>query len=295
VNQGGSRMISRGGRIVLVIVGLASWAAGAVAVFLSTNGAGAAALVITGCLSGGLGLVGRWPSRVAVSGNEISWENIDQTMESQIRVAQQDDDGTALRELLSLRDRLAVLQETGSVPMHPAEAYDQAVTAAIRRLLPGAEVIAQGTRSRATPDFTIEYQGSALFLETKWRVDPSDPFGGSTLPVLLAALPAGASLLVVTSTSVPPLPRAYQILQDALGDRGRIACWLDVRDDKALAEALAALIGAQARGGEGASRNGARSPTAPRPLPRLPHRVFLFRAAATARLRTARRTSGFGC
>jgi hypothetical protein len=245
----GDQVISRGSRLALVIAGLASWAAGAVAAFLSSNGAGAAALIITGCLSGGLGLVGRWPSRLALSGTEISWESIDQTMESQIRVAQQDeDDGAALRELLTLRDRLAVLQETGSVPLHPAEAYDQAVTAAIRRLLPGAEVVAHGTRSRATPDFTVEYRGHALFLETKWRVDPSEPFGGSTLPILLSALPAGASLLVVTNTSVPPLPRADQILRDALGDRGRIACWLDVRDDTALAAALAALISNEGRG-----------------------------------------------
>ena len=51
-------------------------------------------------------------------------------MESQIRAAQQNDDGeAALRELLSLRDRLAFLQQTGSVPMHPAEAYDLAVMA----------------------------------------------------------------------------------------------------------------------------------------------------------------------
>lgn len=244
MSPGGQRTISRGGRAALAAVGLASWAAGAVAAFLSGNGAGTAALIVTGCLSGALGLIGRWPSRVTVSGNEISWESIDQTMESQIRVAQQDEDGeAALRELLSLRDRLAVLQQTGSVPLHPAEAYDQAVTAAVSRLLPGAEIMAQGTRSRATPDFTIRYQGSAVFAETKWRADPSDPFGGSTLPVLLSALPAGARLLVVTNTSVPPLPRARQLLLDALGDRGRIVCWLDVRDDKSLGQALAELTG----------------------------------------------------
>jgi hypothetical protein len=237
------RLISSGGRIALLVTGLASWAAGGSVAFLNNNGAGAAALVITGALTSALGLVGRWPSRVAVSGNEISWESIDQTMESQIQAAQQDDDGEeALRELLSLRDRLAFLQQTGSVPVHPAEAYDQAVMAAISRLLPGAEILAPGTRSRAIPDFTVRYRGTVLLVETKWRVDPSEPFGGSTLPVLLSALPAGARLLVVTNTSVPPLPRAYQVLRDALGDHGRIACWLDVRDDQLLGQALAALF-----------------------------------------------------
>jgi hypothetical protein len=241
------RLISSGGRIALLVVGLASWAAGGAAAFLDNNGAGAAALVITGALTSALGLVGRWPSRVAVSGNEISWESIDQTMESQIQAAQQDDDGEeALRELLSLRDRLAFLQQTGSVPMHPAEAYDLAVKAAISRLLPGAEIIAQDTRSRGAADFTVRYRGNALLVETKWRVDPAEPFGGSTLPILLSALPAGARLLVVTNTSVPPLPRAYQILRDALGDYGRIVCWLDVRDDQLLGQALTALFHGEA-------------------------------------------------
>ena len=31
-------------------------------------------------------------------------------------------------------------------------------------------------------------------------------------------------------------------MRNALGDRGRIACWLDVRDDGMVAEALAALM-----------------------------------------------------
>lgn len=242
-----TRPISPAGRVALAVAGLASWAAGGVAAFLNSNGAGAAALIITGALTGALGLVGRWPSRVAVSGNEISWESIDQTMESQIQAAQQDDDGEeALRELLSLRDRLAFLQQTGSVPVHPAEAYDQAVMAAISRLLPGAEILAHGTRSRATPDFTVRYRDAVLLVETKWRIDPAEPFGGSTLPTLLAVLPAEARLLVVTNTSVPPRPRAYQVLRDALGDRGRIACWLDVRDDQALGLALMALFPAEA-------------------------------------------------
>ena len=246
MNRGEDRAISRGRRVTLAIVGLVSWAAGGAAAFLSDNGAGAAALIVTGCLSGALGLVGRWPSRVTVSGNEISWESIDEAMESQIRVARQDDDSEgAVHELLSLRDRLAVLQQTGSVPLHPAEAYDQAVAAAISRLLPGAEISSEGTRSRATPDFTVRYHAATLLVETKWRANPADPFGGSTLPVLLAGLPAGTRLLVVTNTSVPPLRRARQLLRDSLGDLARIACWLDVRDDRALGEALAALLDGQ--------------------------------------------------
>jgi hypothetical protein len=257
MRHGEDRLISPGCRVALLVVGLASWAAGGVAAFLSDNAAGAAALIVTGALTSALSLAGRWPSRVTVSGNEISWESIDQTMESQIRVAQQNDDGeAALRELLSLRDRLAFLQQTGSIPMHPAEAYDLAVMAAISRLLPGAEIIAQDTRSRGAADFIVRYRGNAVLVETKWRIDPGEPFGGSTLPILLSAVPTGARLLVVTNTSVPPLPRAYQILRDALGDRGRIACWLDVRDDQLLGQALTALFHVEARNDEGSSLDG---------------------------------------
>lgn len=246
------RLISRGGRAALLVTGVASWVAGGAAVFLSDNSAGAAALIVTGALTSALSVIGRWPSRVMVSGNEISWESIDQTMESQIRVAQQNDDGeAALRELLSLRDRLTLLQQTGSVPMHPAEAYDLAVMAAISRLLPGADISTQGVRSQAAADFTVRYGGNTLLVETKWRIDPEQPFGGSTLPVLLSALPARSKLLVVTNTSVPPRPRAYQTLRDALGDRGRIACWIDVRDDQALGQALTALFQAEVRSEKG--------------------------------------------
>ena len=47
---------------------------------------------------------------------------------------------------------------------------------------------------------------------------------------------------MVTNTSVPPLASAYQILRDLLDERGRIARWLDIRDDDALGQALTALL-----------------------------------------------------
>ena len=61
--HGEDRLISPGRRIALLVVGLASWAAGGVAAFLSDNGAGAAALIVTGALAIVVALVGRWPSR----------------------------------------------------------------------------------------------------------------------------------------------------------------------------------------------------------------------------------------
>jgi hypothetical protein len=42
------------------------------------------------------------------------------------------------------------------------------------------------------------------------------------------------------------LQRADRVRGGALGVRGRIACWLDVRDDHVLGQALTALLPAEA-------------------------------------------------
>lgn len=230
-------------RVALTMAGLASWLAGGTASFVGNNGAGAAALIAVGGLCGMVGLMGRWPSRISMSGNEVTWEAIDQAVSSHIQVAADNDEGeTVLAELTSLKERLAELQQTGTVPKHPAQIYDDGVVAAIRRLLPRAEIIWQEARDRATADFIIRYRGSTLFIETKWRADPSRPFGGSTLPLLTQRLPEDARLLVITNTSVPPLPTAHEKLRQTVGDRGRIVQWLDAADDGSLAEALMSLL-----------------------------------------------------
>jgi hypothetical protein len=230
-------------RVALTVAGLASWLAGGAAAFTGSNGLGAAALIAVGGICGMLGLMGRWPSRISMSGNEVTWETVEQTVTSQIQVAVDNDESeTVLAELTTLRHRLAELQRSGVVPRHPAQIYDDQVVAAIRRLLPQAEIVGQESPDRATPDFVVRYRRSTLFAETKWRADPARPFGGSTLPLLVQGLKPDARLLVITNTSVPPLPSAYQTLQQALGDRGCIVEWLDPADDGSLAEALAALL-----------------------------------------------------
>lgn len=138
-----------------------------------------------------------------------------------------------------------MLQRTGTVPEHPAQAYDRAVRDAISRLLPGAEIIRQQRRSREVADFVIRHKGSKLFLETKWRSDPVQQFGGSTLPTLVQHLPPRARLLVVVNA--PPMPRAHAIVKDALEERGRIVMWRDVSDDHALGKALTLLLGKAAK------------------------------------------------
>ena len=237
------RRIGTTHRIALAFAGLASWVAGGAASFLSSNGAGAAALVAAGGICGVLGLMGRWPSRISMSGNEVLWESVERTVSSQIEIAAKSDEGeTVLAELRNLRERLTILQETGSVPEHPAQRYDEAVQAAISRMVPGAQIIRQQVRDRAIADFVVRYRGTELFVETKWRADPTQPFGGSTLPQLIQGLPPDAKLLVLTNTSVPPLPRAYKTMSEKLDGRGRIVPWMDITDDSALGDALTFLL-----------------------------------------------------
>ena len=114
------RRISQRNRVALAGAGIASWAAGSVAAFLSGNGAGTAALVAVGGACGVLGLMGRWPSRVSISGNDIVCKDVKETVNSQI---QADESATVLAELKDLRSRLTVLQQTGVVPEHPAQTY----------------------------------------------------------------------------------------------------------------------------------------------------------------------------
>jgi hypothetical protein len=71
-----SHGISMSYRVTLLAAGLASWGAGGVASFVSGNGAGAAALVAVGALCGGVALIGRWPSRISMSGNELTCSTV---------------------------------------------------------------------------------------------------------------------------------------------------------------------------------------------------------------------------
>jgi len=221
---------------------LLSWLAGGAASFLSKNGAGAAALVAVGAVCGVLALMGRWPSRISMSGNEFSWDDIKETVNSQIEVAEKSGETSeTLRELKELRGRLDILQRTGSVPEHPAEIYDKSVGAALRRLLPDAEVLRQEARRDDVADFVVGHQGDQVFVETKWRADNARSFGGSTLPRLIQNLSPDAKLLVVVNTD-DWRPSATKNVEEALGERGRIVTWRSVLDDGALGEALASLI-----------------------------------------------------
>jgi len=253
VSRGQRSVVAReiGGwrRAALAAVGLLSLLAGGAASFLSKNGAGAAALVAAGTVCGVLALMDRWPSRISMSGNEFSWDDIKETVDSQIEVAEKSGDANdALRELKELRERLDVLQRTGSVPEHPAETYDKNVLAALQRLLPGAEMIRQGTGRNDIADFVVRHQGDQLLVETKWRADKARPFGGTTLPRLTQNLSPEDKLLVVVNTD-QWRPSATTNVEDALGKRGRIVTWRDVRDDRALGEAVASLLQAGKRPG----------------------------------------------
>jgi hypothetical protein len=235
--------ISTINRVVLLAVGLASWGAGGAASFLGGNGVGAAALVTVGAACGGLALIGRWPSRISMSGSELAWEDVKETVDSQIEVAEiAGEDVSVLNELRYLRERLDFLQRTGSVSKHPAEVYDEAVAAAVRRLLPEGELSRQEHRSRSRADFVLDYRGRRILLETKWRADSQQPFAGRTLPQLLERMDSHVRLLVVVNAPQSATAAAHQVVTDVLGPRGRIVGWRDVRDDPCLGAALTFLL-----------------------------------------------------
>jgi hypothetical protein len=178
-----------------------------------------------------------------VSGNEASWSEIDEAVVSQIRAALANGEGQgAVEELKILQARLRELQQTGEVPPHPAEVYDQQVDRAIRRILRGAEVIQQQGRSNALADFLVQYRGHQVYVETKWRSDTTRPFRGSTLRRLLDGLEAGAARLLIVVNIPSITPEASEIVNDALGRWGRIVTWRNSQDDAALSEALNALL-----------------------------------------------------
>jgi hypothetical protein len=238
-----SHGISTINRVALLAAGLASWGAGGAASFLSGNGVGAAALVTVGAACGGLALIGRWPSRISMSGNEMAWEDVKETVDSQIEVAEiAGEDVSVLNELKYLRERLDFLQRTGSVSKHPAEVYDEAVAAAIRRLLPEAELSRPEHRSRSRADFVLDNRGRKILLETKWRADSQQPFAGHTLPQLLERIDNDAKLLVVVNAPQSATAAAHQVVTDFLGPHGRVVGWRDVRDDPCLVTALTSLL-----------------------------------------------------
>jgi hypothetical protein len=237
-----ARVISRRRQIALVVAGLASWGGGAFAAVENKSGTGAAALILVGAICLVIGLMGRWPSKISMSGNEISWEAVKVTVDSQIRNARASGETeTVLAELTNLRQRLDVLQRTGSIPKHPAQIYDEAVETAIQRIIPGVEIIRDERHSRATADFIVRYDSSQIWLETKWsQVDKI--FAGSTLPELLRNIPGDAKLLIVINTTMKPAESAYALIRNTVGDRGRIVAWRSIRDDPVLGDALISLM-----------------------------------------------------
>lgn len=221
------------GRWILGIAGAASWLGGSIATFTTTNGAGAVAPIAAGAGAAGLGLLGRWPSKVAVSGNEFSWDEIEETLDSQIETAREDEANPAvLRELETLKNRLDELQRTGAVAEHPAARYDRDVLAALHRVMPGVDILVQSAGSRDTADFEIRAHSRPILVETKWRRDEDGPFRVSTLSRITAHLKPDDRLLVVSNATV--IEPAATALKEQIGTRGVVVTWRTPRDDPSL-------------------------------------------------------------
>jgi hypothetical protein len=231
-------------RAVLGIVALALTGLGAYATLETTNGAGAAALVGGGIVLALLALIGRWPSTIRLSGNEMSWEKVDATVQSQIAGARASGEQAAVvDELVALGKRIDELRRTGSVPEHPAETYDRAVEAALRRIVPGAEIKRSRSPRLDIADFTVVGNKWRLEVETKWRTDAATSYRGTTLEPLIEALPDGTPLLVVVHGTAAAIRPALAKKRPVGDERLRIVAWRDQRDDARIEEALRALVG----------------------------------------------------
>jgi hypothetical protein len=228
-------------RIILATTGIASWLAGGIATFTATDGGGAAALIAAGVAATLLALIGYWPSRIGLSGNEFSWDEVVETVDEQIDAAEDAGETAAVRELEDLRKRLFHAQRTGSVPMHPAAEYEEALQAALRRMFPGLPMSAAPGRSRDQADFELTVgDGTRLLVETKYKTDPQRPFRGSTLGPLWSRVGSTDRLLVVTNAL--NVDDAQEAVGRAVGSRGRLISWSGPRDDDALRAAASDLL-----------------------------------------------------
>jgi hypothetical protein len=227
-------------RLFLVVAGAASWSAGGVATFVSHNNAGAVALIVVGALCTVVAVLGQVAMTRAVStGREVPWEGVMTTINTQIDAAAATDSAATVDELKSLMRRLDGLRRTGSIPLHPAEEYDLEIQTAIRRLMPDA-LITTTEHSRGVPRFAVTLADQTLFVETKWRRDPTLAYHAEALPTMLKQLHKGARLLVVVNTV--GTVNAEHHVQEALGRRGRVVTWRGSGDDWSLKSALRALL-----------------------------------------------------
>jgi hypothetical protein len=212
-----------------------------VATFVSTNGSGAVALVGAGVGAGILAVVGRLPTKVVISGNELHWENVLATIDNQLIVAAAENASPeTLQELRELRAAMDSLKRTGRTPTASAAEYDAEVIDAIGRIQPDLSVSPWQQRSPFSADFRAELPSGALWIETKWRSDQAAPFRGRTLPSLLGGLDESDRLLVVANAA--DVGTAAQTVKSRLSARGRVVGWRDAFDDEDLREALNALL-----------------------------------------------------
>lgn len=231
--------MSRRERGLLGTAGGISWLAGVAATF-ADGGAGSPALIIAGMIAGGLALMGRWPTRVVVSGHEMSWSEVNSAIREQVEVAEDSGDESAARLLIDLQQRLAEWEKTGAIPAHPAARYDGELKAAISRLLPGAEIVVPEARSRDTPDLEVKHGGRTLLIETKFKRDSAEPFRGGTLQALLSGMGGTDRLLVVSNSN--DVRAGSEVVRRKLDGRGRVVMWRGPIDDAELASAVRSLL-----------------------------------------------------
>lgn len=227
-----------GERWILGSAGVCSWVAGAVATFAGGSGPPAVALIGAGAASGALALIGRWPTRIVISGHEVSW--LAEEVQEKLEEAEDAGDDARVAVLTELKRDLEQAHRTGSLPRHPAAAYDDDLRDALQRILPGTEIVSSTERSRGRADFTLSRGGITLLVESKYKSNVREPFRGSTLEPLLHTIGPSERLLVVTNAI--DVERAARVVATRLAERGQVVSWLGPLDDDALRTAVRRLV-----------------------------------------------------
>ncbi|MQA87183.1 MAG: hypothetical protein GEV03_21780 [Streptosporangiales bacterium] len=230
--------LSRWQRWAAGLLGLASWAVGGTGAFLARNDFASVALIVLGAAAVLTALIGRLPSRLRVGGHELSYQAVTEVIDQKIENVPE----PAVAVLEDLKRDLASLVPRADHPVTPPVQFDAAVSAALRRVLPAAEIHHPEVWTRDEPDFVVEVDGKTLLVETRYVRPNTGPYRGWDLGPLLQLVRQGRNLLVITNDEVAP--EAHEVVAVTGADgRARVMHWLGMIDDDSLAEAVGDLLG----------------------------------------------------
>jgi hypothetical protein len=224
-------------RTASAVLGLAAAASGGVAVFVSQNQAGAAALVVVGAAFLLVSVQGTRLAKISGGGNaiEMSQANVHRVITRAKREDAEVSEG--------MMEAVAILHPSaGPLPSKEARQYEDVIHQALLRI--GVTVTREPKIGDSSADFLVETaEGKSALVEVKRR-----SYGPLTLldvknatrqaSAIAEGLDTAAGILVITNA---PLSGSVQALNVERRDGKRpveVISWNDERDDALLGRAL---------------------------------------------------------